>query len=96
MLFPVSSVTGYDPLYLQNHYRLFNAERNGTFKDPVAVGLLHGVSLQVEYGSGYVIEAEYPEEAWRGCSPKAEAGFAGSAEYAEQAWRTSNPKAVKA
>jgi hypothetical protein len=38
ILYPISSITGYDPLYFQKHFELFNpGDRNGTFKDPSAL-----------------------------------------------------------
>jgi hypothetical protein len=37
ILYPISSVAGYDPLYLKDHLTLFNARKNGTFQDPLAL-----------------------------------------------------------
>ncbi len=35
ILYPISSITTIDPLYYETHAGLFNAKRNGTFKDPI-------------------------------------------------------------
>jgi len=34
ILYPISSIVGYDPLYLKDHLKLLNAKKNGTFKKP--------------------------------------------------------------
>ncbi len=37
ILYPISSIAGYEPFYLKDHFALFNANRNGTFQDPLSL-----------------------------------------------------------
>ena len=51
ILYPISSIAAHGPLYLKDHFKLFNANWNGTFKKPFALAKANKIIslLNVKY-----------------------------------------------